>query len=99
MLNTILTKFWQECEGDPEAKKGNNADMLAKCRAGLVDYQVAVSQNVEKFSEGITIAEKSSFFIINECLWNVILQANVKSIDVCKFATDMIVEHQFKNGE
>ena len=27
------------------------------------------------------------------------LQANVKSIDVCKFASDMIVEHQFKNGE
>ena len=27
------------------------------------------------------------------------LKANVKSIDVCKFATDMIVEHQFKNGE
>ena len=62
MLNTILTKSWQECEGDPEAKKGNNADMLAKCRAGLVDYQVAVSQNIENFSEGINIAEKSSFF-------------------------------------
>ena len=30
----------KECENDPEAKKGNNADMLAKCRAGLVDYQV-----------------------------------------------------------
>ena len=27
------------------------------------------------------------------------LQANVKSIDVSKFASDMIVEHQFKNGE
>ena len=63
MLKTILTKFWQECEGDPEAKKGNNADMLAKCRAGLVDYQVAVSQNVENLNEGINnIAEKSSFF-------------------------------------
>ena len=32
--------FLKECENDPEAKKGNNADMLAKCRAGLVDYQV-----------------------------------------------------------
>jgi hypothetical protein len=53
----------QECEGDPEAKKGNNADMLAKCRAGLVDYQ-----------------------------------ANVTTMDVSKFATDMINEHQFKNG-
>ena len=31
---------FKECESDPEAKKGNNADMLAKCRAGLVDYQV-----------------------------------------------------------
>ena len=42
--------------------------MLAKCRAGLVDYQVAVSQNVENLNEGINnIAEKSSFFfIINE---------------------------------
>ena len=95
----MLTKFWQECEGDPEAKKGNNADMLAKCRAGLVDYQVAVSQNVENFIEGINIAEKSSFFTISEWLWHVMLKANVKSIDVCKFATDMIVEHQFKNGE
>ena len=95
----MLTKFWQECEGDPEAKKGNNADMLAKCRAGLVDYQVTVSQNVENFSEGINIAEKSSFFTISEWLWHVMLKANVKSIDVCKFATDMIVEHQFKNGE
>ena len=37
--------------------------MLAKCRAGLVDYQVAVSQNVENLNEGINnIAEKSSFF-------------------------------------
>ena len=36
--------------------------MLAKCRAGLVDYQVAVSQNVDNFNEGINIAEKSSFF-------------------------------------
>ena len=63
MLKTISTKFRQECEGDPEAKKGNNADMLAKCRAGLVDYQVAVSQNVENLNEGINnIAEKSSFF-------------------------------------
>ena len=40
--------------------------MLAKCRAGLVDYQVAVSQNVEHFSEGINIAEKSSFFHVCE---------------------------------
>jgi len=58
-----IVQLFKECENDPEAKKGNNADMLAKCRAGLVDYQ-----------------------------------ANVKSIDVCKFASDMIVEHQFRNG-
>ena len=63
MVKTILTKFRQECEGDPEAKKGNNADMLAKCRAGLVDYQVAVSKNVENRSEDINNnAEKSSFY-------------------------------------
>ena len=36
----IWIGVFKECESDPEAKKGNNADMLAKCRAGLVDYQV-----------------------------------------------------------
>ena len=43
----------QECEGDPEAKKGNAGDMLAKCKAGLVDYQVE--------REGTTEREPDSF--------------------------------------
>lgn len=59
----VIVKLFKECEADPEAKKGNNADMLAKCRAGLVDYQ-----------------------------------ANVNTMDVCKFASDMINENQFRNG-
>jgi len=58
-----IVQLFKECEADPEAKKGNNADMLAKCKAGLVDYQ-----------------------------------ANVNTIDVCKFASDMINEAMFKNG-
>lgn len=52
--------LFKECEKDPEAKKG---DMLAKCKAGLVDYQ-----------------------------------ANVKTMDVLKFAKDMIIENRFKDG-
>ena len=40
LLDADQNHFLKECENDPEAKKGNNADMLAKCRAGLVDYQV-----------------------------------------------------------
>jgi len=55
-----IVKLFKECEKDPEAKKG---DMLAKCKAGLVDYQ-----------------------------------ANVNTMDVLKFAKDMINEAQFKNG-
>merc|ERR1719278_2430255 len=29
-----IVQLFKECENDPEAKKGNNADMLAKCRQG-----------------------------------------------------------------
>lgn len=58
-----IVQLFKECENDPDTKKGANADMLAKCRAGLVDYQ-----------------------------------ANVNTMDVDKFAKDMITEHQFKNG-
>merc|ERR1712008_19111 len=61
--SVAIVQLFKECEADPEAKKGNNADMLAKCKAGLVDYQ-----------------------------------ANVNTIDVCKFASDMINEAMFKNG-
>ena len=53
----------QECEADPEAKKGDVGELLAKCRAGLVDYQ-----------------------------------ANVNTIDILKFATDMKNENEFMNG-
>merc|ERR1712228_570881 len=49
--------------GDPTSKKGEIAELLAKCRAGLVDYQ-----------------------------------ANVNTMDVLKFATDMKNEHEFMNG-
>ena len=69
----------QECEGDPEAKKGNAGDMLAKCKAGLVDYQVR-REGHEWEQAGL-------------------LQANVNTMDVCKFASDMINENIFKNGE
>ena len=48
--------------------------MLAKCKAGLVDYQVGQGDLVSP------------------------LQANVNTIDVCKFASDMINEAMFKNG-
>jgi len=58
-----IVQLYKECEKDPEAKKGNNADLLAKCKVGLVDYQ-----------------------------------ANVNSMDVSKFATDLINENRFKNG-
>ena len=42
MFDLNINVCLKECENDPEAKKGNNADMLAKCRAGLVDYQVVI---------------------------------------------------------
>lgn len=58
-----IVQLYKECEGDPEVRKGNTADMFSKCKAGLVDYQ-----------------------------------ANVNTMDVCKFAQDMINEAQFKNG-
>ena len=53
----------QECDADPETKKGDVGELLAKCRAGLVDYQ-----------------------------------ANVNTIDILKFATDMKNENEFMNG-
>ena len=30
----------QECEADPSTKSGEGSELLAKCRAGLIDYQV-----------------------------------------------------------
>jgi len=58
-----IKQLFKECEADPTSKKGEIAELLAKCRAGLVDYQ-----------------------------------ANVNTMDVLKFATDMKNEHEFMNG-
>merc|ERR1711872_492037 len=58
-----IKQLFKECEGDPEAKKGETGELLAKCRAGLVDYQ-----------------------------------ANVNTVDILKFATDMKNENEFMNG-
>merc|ERR1711915_490657 len=49
-----IKQLFKECEADPTSKKGEIAELLAKCRAGLVDYQ-----------------------------------ANVNTMDVLKFATEM----------
>ena len=41
----------QECEADPETKKSDVGELLAKCRAGLVDYQANVNtMDVAKFA-------------------------------------------------
>ena len=41
----------QECEADPETKKAEVGELLAKCRAGLVDYQANVnSLDLDKFA-------------------------------------------------
>jgi hypothetical protein len=36
-----LDPMLQECEADPLTKNGEGAEQLAKCRAGLLDYQAA----------------------------------------------------------
>ena len=33
----------QDCEEDPITKSGEGQELLAKCRAGLIDYQVIYS--------------------------------------------------------
>merc|ERR1719318_1902938 len=58
-----IKQLFKECDADPETKKGDVGELLAKCRAGLVDYQ-----------------------------------ANVNTIDILKFATDMKNENEFMNG-
>ena len=44
--------LFQECEADLETKKSDVGELLAKCRAGLVDYQANVNtMDVAKFAE------------------------------------------------
>jgi len=38
-----LKSLFQECESDPELKKGDGSEQLAKCRAGLIDYQANIN--------------------------------------------------------
>jgi hypothetical protein len=41
-LNYFMAEsLLQECEADPLTKNGEGAEQLAKCRAGLLDYQAA----------------------------------------------------------
>lgn len=39
----LLKKLFQECEADPLTKNGEGAEQLAKCRAGLLDYQANIN--------------------------------------------------------
>jgi len=39
----ILKSLFKECEADPETKKGEISELLAKCRAGLIDYQANIN--------------------------------------------------------
>ncbi len=41
-LHIIALTLLQECEADPLTKNGEGAEQLAKCRAGLLDYQAAL---------------------------------------------------------
>eukprot|EP00092_Neocalanus_flemingeri_P044076 GFUD01048742.1.p1 GENE.GFUD01048742.1~~GFUD01048742.1.p1 ORF type:complete len:281 (-),score=116.97 GFUD01048742.1:127-969(-) len=46
-----IKQLFKECEADPEAKKKDVGELLAKCRAGLVDYQANVnSLDISKFA-------------------------------------------------
>jgi len=46
-----IKQLFKECEADPETKKGDVGELLAKCRAGLVDYQANVNtMDVAKFA-------------------------------------------------
>jgi len=38
-----LKILFQECEADPTTKSGEGADQLAKCRAGLIEYQANIN--------------------------------------------------------
>ena len=39
-LSVVLLYHLKECEADPSTKSGEGSEQLAKCRAGLIDYQV-----------------------------------------------------------
>merc|ERR1712183_297637 len=46
-----IKQLFKECESDPDTKKGDVGELLAKCRAGLVDYQANVNtMDVAKFA-------------------------------------------------
>merc|ERR1711892_930297 len=46
-----IKQLFKECEADPESKKSDVAELLAKCRAGPVDYQANVNtMDVAKFA-------------------------------------------------
>ncbi|XP_023344875.1 uncharacterized protein LOC111714075 [Eurytemora carolleeae] len=38
-----LLKLFQDCEEDPITKSGEGQELLAKCRAGLIDYQANIN--------------------------------------------------------
>jgi len=39
----ILKTLFKECEADPSTKSGEVSELLAKCRAGLIDYQANIN--------------------------------------------------------
>jgi len=39
----ILKNLFKECEADPATKSGEVSELLAKCRAGLIDYQANIN--------------------------------------------------------
>jgi len=39
----MLKKLFQECESDASLKSGEGSEQLAKCRAGLIDYQANIN--------------------------------------------------------
>jgi len=38
-----LKQLFKECEADPSTKSGEGSEQLAKCRAGLIDYQANIN--------------------------------------------------------
>jgi len=39
----LLKALFQECESDSSCKSGEGSEQLAKCRAGLIDYQANIN--------------------------------------------------------